>query len=90
MRNAVAFRFSQDIGRLAENFVFLELERRGYEVFYFEKKQEVDFYPFSDILQLQTHKKACVSTNFFLTIDFYPWYFATKVPRSWVPGLGLF
>ena len=44
MRNAVAFRFSQDIGRLAENFVFLELERRGYEVFYFEKKQEVDFY----------------------------------------------
>lgn len=44
MRNAVAFRFSQDIGRLAENFVFLELWRRGYEVFYFEKKQEVDFY----------------------------------------------
>lgn len=44
MRNAVAFRFSQDIGRLAENFVFLELRRRGYEVFYFQKKQEVDFY----------------------------------------------
>lgn len=44
MRNAVAFRFSQDIGRLAENFVFLELKRRGYEVFYFQKKQEVDFY----------------------------------------------
>lgn len=44
MRNAVAFRFSQDMGRLAENFVFLELKRRGYEVFYFQKKQEVDFY----------------------------------------------
>ena len=44
MRNAVAFRFSQDIGRLAENFVFLELQRRGYEIFYFQKKQEVDFY----------------------------------------------
>jgi len=44
MRNAVAFRFSQDIGRLAENFVFLELKRRGYEVFYFQKKHEVDFY----------------------------------------------
>lgn len=44
MRNAVAFRFSQDMGRLAENFVFLELRRREYEVFYFQKKQEVDFY----------------------------------------------
>ena len=44
MRNAVAFRFSQDIGRLAENFVFLELQRRGYEAFYFQKKQDVDFY----------------------------------------------
>ena len=44
MRNAVAFRFSRDIGRLAENFVFLELQRLGYEIFYFEKKQEVDFY----------------------------------------------
>ena len=44
MRNAVAFRFSQDIGRLAENFVFLELQRRGYEISYFQKKQEVDFY----------------------------------------------
>ncbi|MCP4668976.1 MAG: ATP-binding protein [Deltaproteobacteria bacterium] len=43
MRNAVAFRFSRDIGRLAENFVFLELERLGYEIFYFQKKQEVDF-----------------------------------------------
>jgi len=29
---------------LTENFVFLQLRRRGYEVFYFEKKQEVDFY----------------------------------------------
>jgi len=58
MRNAVAFRFSQDIGRLAENFVFLELERRGYEVFYFEKKQEVDFYPFSDILNLAPLRSA--------------------------------
>ena len=44
MRNSVAFRFSQDIGRLAENFVFLELKRRGYEVFYFQKKHELDFY----------------------------------------------
>ena len=44
MRNAIAFRFSQDIGRLAENFVFLELKRRGYEIFYFQKKHEVDFY----------------------------------------------
>ena len=25
-------------------FLFLELKRRGYDVFYFQKKQEVDFY----------------------------------------------
>lgn len=48
MRNAVAFRFSRDIGRLAENFVFLELKRLGHEIFYFQKKQEVDFYARSE------------------------------------------
>jgi predicted AAA+ superfamily ATPase len=34
---------SADSGRLLENMVFLELRRRGFEVFYFEEKRECDF-----------------------------------------------
>ncbi len=45
LRNAVTFRFSWDWGRLAENAVFLELKRRGKEVYYWKNPQgyEVDF-----------------------------------------------
>lgn len=43
MRNAVAFRFSQDIGRLCENLVFIDLRRRGKKVYYWKGKGEVDF-----------------------------------------------
>lgn len=34
---------SADAGRLLENVVYLELRRRGYEVYYFEAKRECDF-----------------------------------------------
>lgn len=34
---------SNDLGRLLENVVFLELKRRGDEIFYFEQKRECDF-----------------------------------------------
>lgn len=34
---------SSDSGRLLENMVYLELRRRGFEVFYFEGKRECDF-----------------------------------------------
>ena len=34
---------SADAGRLLENIVFLELRRRGCEVFYFEEERECDF-----------------------------------------------
>ncbi|MHA1730207.1 MAG: ATP-binding protein [Promethearchaeota archaeon] len=43
LRNVVSFKFSKDEGRLVENTVFIELKRKGYEVYYWKKKNEVDF-----------------------------------------------
>ena len=45
LRNEVSFRFTSDIGKLAENAVFLELKRRSYEIYYWKSKDgfEVDF-----------------------------------------------
>ena len=45
LRNAVSLRFSEDIGRLVENLVFIELKRRGEDVYYWkdERQREVDF-----------------------------------------------
>jgi len=40
---AVGFMFSEETGRLLENLVFLELMRRGHELFYHSGKQECDF-----------------------------------------------
>jgi len=43
MRNAISLKFSYDIGKSFENQVFIELIRRGYEVWYFRDKGECDF-----------------------------------------------
>jgi len=43
LRNAVSFKFSKDEGKLAENLVFLELRRRGEDVYYWKNGGEVDF-----------------------------------------------
>ena len=43
LRNNVSFYFSEDKGRLLENLVFLELKRRGGDVFYHKDKRECDF-----------------------------------------------
>jgi len=43
LRNAVSFYFSEDLGRLLENLVFIELKRREKEVYYFKGKKECDF-----------------------------------------------
>ncbi len=44
LRNAVSFKISEDIGRLAENIVFTELKRRNREFYYWKNdKVEVDF-----------------------------------------------
>ena len=45
LRNIVSFKFVEDLGRIAENVVFLELFRRGKEVYYWRDRtgREVDF-----------------------------------------------
>lgn len=39
----IGFRFSEDKGRLLENIVFLQLKRKGVEIFYHQKTKECDF-----------------------------------------------
>lgn len=39
----LGFRTSEDRGRVLENIVFIELKRRGYEVFYYSDTKECDF-----------------------------------------------
>lgn len=39
----IGFRFSDDIGRVLENIVYLELRRRDFEVFYHRDTKECDF-----------------------------------------------
>jgi len=41
--NAVAFKFSQNIGANMENVVFIELKRRGIEAYYYRGEKECDF-----------------------------------------------
>jgi hypothetical protein len=43
LRNAISFRFSQDLGRLAENVVAMHLLRQSRELFYFGNGSECDF-----------------------------------------------
>ncbi len=45
LRNAVSFKFSEDIGRAIENLVFIELKRRSSqkEIYYWKNRGEVDF-----------------------------------------------
>ena len=43
IRNVVAFAFSQDQGKLLENLIFLELKRRGQDIYFYKGKNECDF-----------------------------------------------
>ena len=43
LHNAIAFKFSEDKGKLLENTVFHHLKRQKKEIYYFYEKQEVDF-----------------------------------------------
>ncbi len=46
LANAVSFKFSEDKGRILEQSVFLELKRRGIEIYYYRtsNNKEVDFF----------------------------------------------
>lgn len=39
----LGFRTSEDRGRTLENIVFIELKRRGYDIFYYKNSKECDF-----------------------------------------------
>lgn len=43
MYNEIAFLSSPNFGRILENIVFLELKRRGKDVYYYREKNECDF-----------------------------------------------
>ena len=43
MRRKIAFSFSEARGRFLENMIFIELKRRGNEIFYFKNEGECDF-----------------------------------------------
>jgi len=43
LRNEISFKFSKDEGRLAENLVFVDLKRKGNEIYYWKNRGEVDF-----------------------------------------------
>lgn len=43
MLEVVSFKFSEDYGRFLENLVFIELKRKGLEIYYHLDKRECDF-----------------------------------------------
>jgi predicted AAA+ superfamily ATPase len=59
LRNAVALKFSKDVGRLTENIVYIELKRRGKEIFYWKNKQEIDF-----VIKEKNDKLTAINVNY--------------------------
>lgn len=43
LRNVVSFSFSKEYGNNLENLIFLELKRRGLDIYFYQKKGECDF-----------------------------------------------
>jgi len=64
LRNTVSFKFSKDEGRLGENLVFIELKRRNKDVYYWKKKNEVDF-----VIKEPTQKLTAINVCYSDEID---------------------
>ena len=64
MAHAIGFRASQDTGRMLENIVFIELKRRGYEIYYHREKKECDF-----VACKQNHIKQLIQVCYDLSDD---------------------
>ena len=58
IRNAIGFRFSKDLGKIAENVVFTHLLKRGNEIYYWKNKGEVDF-----IVKKRTKTKEAIQVS---------------------------
>ncbi len=60
LRNAVSFRFRENLGQIMENLVFLELKRGGKDIYYWKdfKHREVDFL-IKDGLKVKQLMQAC-------------------------------
>lgn len=43
IRRIIGFTFSQDVGRIYENIVYIHLKQKQYEIFYWKNKNECDF-----------------------------------------------
>lgn len=43
LRNSVSYRFSEDLGRIAENIIFTSLAGEGREIYYYKNSGEIDF-----------------------------------------------
>ncbi len=66
LSNSIAFRFSENIGHIYENVVFIELKRRNKDVFYWKSKngKEVDF-----VTRKGTIIDEAIQVSFSLTTD---------------------
>lgn len=62
--NRLGFRFSENRGRLLENAVFVELKRRGCELFYFSEKFECDF-----LVKKNLHITEAIQVTYALNAD---------------------
>ncbi|EKD45018.1 MAG: hypothetical protein ACD_70C00114G0007 [uncultured bacterium] len=43
LARAIGFRSSDDFGRMLENIIYIELKRRGFEIYFHREKKECDF-----------------------------------------------
>jgi hypothetical protein len=64
LSSSISFKFSQNLGRLYENIVFLQLKRKNADIYYWKSKQgrEVDFVVKKG-LKIETAVQVCISMS---------------------------